>query len=218
MILLATANPHKVTELRAILIEAPFRVMSLSELSEGQPPEPAETGRTFEENATIKAEAYARYTGLACLADDSGLEVDALGGRPGVISSHYCTEGRDVGMSRAERDHANNARVLAELDGVTFDLRGARFVCVMVFARIASGRRTDGVVEKIVTRGVVEGRIGLRGDVPRGSGGFGYDPLFLVGPDYRRTSAELAPAEKHAISHRGQAGREMAARLRRMTH
>lgn len=94
--------------------------------------EPAETGATFEENATIKARSYARQTGLPCLADDSGLEVDALGGRPGVISSHYSTDGADTGLGRAERDRLNNERLLRDLCGIPPDRRTARFVCVMV--------------------------------------------------------------------------------------
>lgn len=200
-IVLATANPHKVEELRAIFAEAGIPVVGLGDLR-GRFTEPVEHGGTFEENATIKALSYAAQTGRVCLADDSGLEVDALRGAPGVISSHYATGGVETGLSRAERDAANNARLLSELEGVPAEKRTARFVCVMVLAGV------DGV--RAVSRGVVEGRIGLPGEVPRGANGFGYDPLFLVGPDFTRTSAELQPEEKHRISHRGAAAREMA--------
>lgn len=209
-IVVATGNPHKVEELRAVLDLPGVRLITLADApgGEGGFPEPAETGRTFEENATIKALAYARATGMACLADDSGLEVDALGGRPGVISSHYATDGRETGATRAERDEANNRRVLAELEGVPPERRGARFVCVMVLAEPGE----NGVGEPRVVaraRGTFEGRIGCSGDVPRGTHGFGYDPLFLVGPAFLRTSAEFSPGEKNAISHRAAAAREL---------
>lgn len=205
-IVLATANPHKVAELRDIFAAAGVEVLSLDEIAGGIPPEPAETGATFEENATIKARAYARATGMVCLADDSGLEVDALQGAPGVISSHYSTDGLETGVSRAARDAANNERVLRELHNVPEHRRSARFVCVMCLAA------PDGRV-LATTSGGFEGRIGLPGEVPRGSNGFGYDPLFLVAPEYARTSAELTPEEKHERSHRGEAARAMAARV-----
>ncbi|QOI99410.1 MAG: non-canonical purine NTP pyrophosphatase [Phycisphaeraceae bacterium] len=213
-IVLGTGNPHKVEEVRAIFASEGLGGVSVISLAEACPgravPEPEETGSTFEVNATIKALAYARAAGMAALADDSGLEVDALGGRPGVISSHYCTGGREAGMGRAERDAANNARVMRELSGVPAEGRGARFVCVMVLASPA------GVLA--VSRGVFEGRIGVPGGVPggvpRGVNGFGYDPLFLVGPEHRVTSAELAAGEKNRLSHRGAAARSMAAQIR----
>ncbi|MBY0308043.1 MAG: hypothetical protein K2Q09_04800, partial [Phycisphaerales bacterium] len=121
-IVLATGNPHKVEEMRAVFAALGLSVplIGLADLPGYPFPEPRErgVGATFEQNATIKALGYAETTGRWCLADDSGLEVDALQGRPGVISSHYCTDGREVGMSRAERDAANNERVLRELAGV----------------------------------------------------------------------------------------------------
>ncbi len=145
-LVVATSNPHKVREIAAILAGEGLddvRLVGLADL--GEPiPEPAETGATFEANAAIKALAYARATGRPCLADDSGLEIDALDGRPGVISSHYCTDGREVGMSRDQRDAANNARVLRELEGVPESRRTARFVCVMALAMPASDFRTCG--------------------------------------------------------------------------
>lgn len=211
-IVIATGNPHKVEEMREIFgtllaaSAAKLRLLGLKELAEvrGKPfPEPAEVGSTFEENARIKARAYALETGRMCLADDSGLEIDALGGRPGVISSHYCTEGRETGMSRGERDGANNERVMRELEGTNAEKRTARFVCVMVLADAKGEIRG-------VSRGTFEGRIGMSGDVPRGGNGFGYDPLFLVAPGHTQTSAELDGTEKNRLSHRGAAAKGMA--------
>lgn len=212
-IVIATSNPHKVDELGAIFGAEGLRGLRLLTLRDVAPPgglpEPAETGTSFEENAIIKALAYAKATGRLCIADDSGLEVDALSGRPGVISSHYSSDGRETGATREARDTANNARVLRELDGVAPGSRGARFRCVMVLAH-----QEHGVLA--LTDGSFEGRIGVPPDVPRGAHGFGYDPLFLVPPSYTVSSSELAPEEKNARSHRGHAARAMAAHLREL--
>ncbi len=218
-IVLATQNPGKVTELRSLLGGSQIHILGLGDIEESFP-EPEENGDTFLDNATIKAVAYAKATGRPCLADDSGLVVDALGGRPGVISSHYAfdgeTDGRAAMLTRQQRDEQNLDRVLAELEMVDFEDRTARFVCVMVLAD------ADGTI-LASSEGKFEGRIGLSlGDphgspcdcVPRGSCGFGYDPIFLVGPDFIRTSAELDPAEKNAISHRGQAVRDMIEQIK----
>ncbi|MCC5823646.1 MAG: transposase, partial [Planctomycetes bacterium] len=136
-LVLATQNPGKIAELSDLLAPVGYTVLGLADLGD-LPPEPEETGDTFEANATIKALAYARATGRLCLADDSGLEVDALGGRPGVISSHFAFDGRTDGeaaaMTREQRDTANNARLLRDLQGVPEDRRTARFVCTMVLA------------------------------------------------------------------------------------
>jgi XTP/dITP diphosphohydrolase len=210
IITLATANPHKVAELRSIFATAGVEIVGLSEAGAGRAPaEPEETGSTFTENATIKARAYAAQLGTVCLADDSGLEIDALQGAPGVISSHYSTDGLETGAPRGRRDRANNERVLRELHGVPDHRRTARFVCVMCLAA------PDGEV-LAVTSGTFDGRIGLPEDVPRGANGFGYDPLFLTPPDYTVTSAELSPEQKNERSHRGNAARAMAERLRAM--
>lgn len=207
-IVIATGNPHKVTELRAIFAQQGIDVAGLAELGGGLSlAEPAETGTMLEENAQIKARSYAAQTGRICLADDSGLEVDALGGRPGVISSHFSTDGREAGIPREERDRLNNRRLLRELEGVPDAQRTARFMCVMCVAA------PDGSV-LATARGTFEGRIGRGPDVPRGENGFGYDPLFLVAPDFERTSAELPPEKKNRLSHRGAAARTMAARIR----
>ncbi|MCA9278767.1 MAG: non-canonical purine NTP pyrophosphatase [Phycisphaeraceae bacterium] len=216
-IVLATANPHKVDELRAIFAQIGIDVVSLAECSTPDSGwiEPDETGTTFLENATIKALSYADQTGMVCLADDSGIEIDALGGKPGVISSHYCTDGRDEGMSRNERDAKNNERVLRELDGIAFEQRSTRFVCVMVLAQ------PNGNI-LATSGGTFEGRIGFPENdtdtpshiVPRGGNGFGYDPLFLVAPDYAHTGAELSPTEKNMRSHRAHAAHEMAIKFK----
>jgi len=134
-VVIATGNPHKVEELRAMLALPGVEFVGLKDLPGHEHfTEPAETGTTFETNATIKALSYAAQTGLPCLADDSGLEVDALGGAPGVISSHYSTDGEETGLTRPHRDAANNARLLRELEGVEPEQRTARFVCQMVLA------------------------------------------------------------------------------------
>jgi XTP/dITP diphosphohydrolase len=203
-IVLATGNPHKVEEMRAIFAARGIAVIGLEDLpGTGRFVEPREHGRSFEENAAIKALSYARQTGRRCLADDSGLEVDALGGAPGVISSHYATSGLETGLTRERRDAANNGRLLRELEGVPPERRTARFVCVMCLA--------DPAGIALTSRGVFEGRIGVAGQVPRGSNGFGYDPLFVLADG--RTSAELSPEEKNARSHRAAAAAEMAAKL-----
>lgn len=208
-LLLATANPHKVRELRAILepLLGPMglSIVSLDEarLADGRPasslPEPVEDGDTFEDNARIKAVAYARATGVACLADDSGLEVDALMGEPGVDSAYFA-HGREKGpgVPRAERDAANNARLLRVLQGQSDSRRTARFVCAMCLAS------PSGEV-LAAARGTFEGRIGRE---PKGANGFGYDPLLTL--EDGRTSAELSDEEKNARSHRGAAARAMA--------
>ncbi|MBN8596208.1 MAG: non-canonical purine NTP pyrophosphatase [Planctomycetes bacterium] len=210
-IVLATANPHKVDEMRAIfsILTPRATLVGLSDCAGSPFPEPVETGSTFEQNSAIKARAYAIATNRLCLADDSGLEIDALGGRPGVISSHYCTDGREAGMTRPERDAANNTRVLRELEGVAPERRTARFVCVLTLSS-AQGSTLAQV------RGNFEGRIGLPPEVPRGQDGFGYDPLFLAAPSFTRTSAELSADEKNRISHRRSAAEQMAAIVRKM--
>lgn len=207
MIVIGTGNEHKVRELGEILTRAApgLRVVGLADLPGAPFDEPKEGSESFEANARLKAVTYARATGHACLADDSGLEIDALGGRPGVISSHYCTDGRETGMTREQRDASNIRRVLEELDGVAPEKRSARFVCFLALAE------PDGTVRHL-TRGTLEGRIGTPPDVPRGDGGFGYDPIFLAEEhDHQRTCAELDAHEKHRLSHRGHAAHAMSA-------
>lgn len=199
VILFASTNPHKVGEVRAILAPHGIAVRGLGEVRAADwrwgsdLPEPVEDAATFEGNAAIKAAYYAEATGVACLADDSGLVVDALGGAPGVFSARYA----GVGDSRAARDAANNAKLLRELEGVPREQRTARFVCALVLAE------PSGAIAAM-TRGTFEGWIGFE---PRGTNGFGYDPLLVL--EDGRTSAELTEAEKNARSHRGEAVRAM---------
>jgi XTP/dITP diphosphohydrolase len=196
-LLFATSNPHKIAEVAAILAPHGVEVIGLDAL-EDPPAEPVEDGRTLQDNARIKAIHYARATGRPCLADDSGLEVDALHGAPGVISARYA----GAGKTRAERTAANNARLLRELEAIPPDERAARFVCAMCLA--------DGEGKIIAeSRGTLDGVIA---DEPRGTSGFGYDPLVYL-PELGRTVAELTADEKNARSHRGEAARRMAARI-----
>lgn len=208
-LVLATQNPGKIAELQGLLAPEGWSILGLSDLGD-LPEEPEETGETFLENATIKARAYAAHTGRFCLADDSGLIVDALNGAPGVISSHYAFNGQTTGpaadLTREQRDQANIQKLLTDLEAVPFEQRAARFTCTMALADPAKVLHT--------TTGTFEGRIGLPTDVPRGTAGFGYDPIFLVPGDYTRTSAELTKAEKNARSHRAHAVRVMIDYLR----
>jgi XTP/dITP diphosphohydrolase len=200
-IVFASQNPGKVKELQALTQGQNIDIIGLSDFDRDFD-EPIEDGTTFLENATIKAIAYAKETGLHCLADDSGLVVDALDGKPGVISSHFAfdgdTEGEASSLSRQERDDHNNQRLLHDLEGIPDDQRTARFTCTMVLAS------PEGLV-LAHTKGEFEGRIGQIGEVPRGDNGFGYDPLFLVAPEFDRSSAQMDPSEKNAISHRAKA-------------
>ena len=197
-VLLATGNPHKLEEVRAVLEPSGWRVLGLADLEGPIPPEPVEDESTFEGNARIKARAYAAATGRLALADDSGLEVDALGGAPGVRSARFA----GVDGDRATRDAANNRLLIERLQGVEESARTARFVCAMCLAA------PDGTI-LAESRGHFEGVIVSE---PRGDNGFGYDPHLHL-PAEGRTSAELAPAEKNARSHRGAATRAIAEKI-----
>jgi XTP/dITP diphosphohydrolase len=191
-LLLATSSPNKLRELRAILDGVPVELVSLREAGAGEPPEVEETGATFLDNARIKARAYAAWSGMAAVADDSGLEVDALGGAPGVRSARYAGEGAS--------DRENLDKLLRELDGVPPERRSARYWCAAVLADPPGESWREWHTEA-----AWEGRII---DAPRGTGGFGYDPVFL--PDgWDRTSAEVDAATKDAASHRGRAFRAL---------
>ena len=198
-ILLATRNPGKVKEIRQVLAPLGVDVATLEGFEHVA--EPVEDGATFAENARKKALYYAAATDHWCLADDSGLAVDALGGRPGVHSARYAADRVGSDAPRCDADPANNAKLLDELAGVPDQRRSARFVCHLVLAR------PDEVL--LEACGTVEGRIGRE---PRGENGFGYDPLFCL-PQHGCTTAELAPEQKNAISHRGKAVRELAGKL-----
>jgi XTP/dITP diphosphohydrolase len=198
-IVVATGNPGKLREIARVLEDMNVRITGLDEYSEI--PEPAETGQTFAENAREKAVYYAHATGQWCLADDSGLVVDALDGRPGVHSARYAASDCPADATRDDIDRANNAKLLAELADVPEEQRTARFVCCLAIA--------DSIGVKLEVRGTVEGRIGYQ---PRGENGFGYDPLF-VAAETNCTTAELSPTEKNRISHRGKAVRQFAQKL-----
>lgn len=192
-IVLATRNAHKVEELSDILAEVLERtgleLVGVTDFLDVQ--DVVESGVTFAANAILKAEAVSAATGLPALADDSGLAVDVLGGSPGVFSARWS------GVAGGDKDRANNELLLAQLGDVPTEHRGAGFVCAAALS--VPGQRT------IVREGAVRGMLGR---APRGCGGFGYDPL-LVLPD-GRTLAEYSSQEKHAISHRGVAFRELA--------
>lgn len=187
-VVVATGNAHKLAEIRAILAGLEVELVGMDHLGV---PEPVEDGETFEANALLKARHCARATDLPALADDSGLEVDALGGAPGVYSARY------AGPQAA--DGANNAKLIAELAELPDPQRRARFVCAAAIV-LPDGREH-------VVRGTMEGHVGHE---PRGSNGFGYDPLFVSdAAGDGRTNGELTPAEKDAISHRGAAFRAL---------
>lgn len=191
-IVLASNNPGKIREIQTLLDGLGLEILPQSAFT---PVEAEETGLTFLANALIKARHAAKASGLPAIADDSGLEVDALGGAPGVFSARYAGPGAS--------DEANNAKLLRELAGVEEASRSARFRCVMVFVRDADDPAP------LVGEGVWEGRIL---EAPRGGNGFGYDPLFFV-PGEGCASAELPPAVKNRLSHRGKALRALVAQL-----
>ena len=180
-LLLATGNAHKVDELRHIL-GGRYEIVAFD-------PDVEETGDTFEANALLKARAVRDATGELAVADDSGIEVDALDGAPGIRSARWAA-GDEVG------------RLLQALDGVPADRRGCRYVCAAAVAR------PDGTED--VVRGTVSGQVAT---APKGDGGFGYDPLVVPIEGDGRTFAEMAPEEKHAISHRARAFRALSALL-----
>jgi XTP/dITP diphosphohydrolase len=190
---LASSNAGKLRELAEILAPLGYELIAQTALGIDTPPE---TGTTFAENALLKARHAARVSGLPALADDSGIEVDALGGRPGVYSARYAGE--------HATDAANLQKMLDELRGVAPEQRSARYQCVIAFANTADDPAP------LIAHGTWEGRVLTQ---PRGTGGFGYDPIFQPeGLDL--TAAELSAAEKNARSHRGKALRALAGLLR----
>jgi len=200
-ILIASGNPHKQDEIERILRGAGLAVELVRPDSlalPSPPPRPAEDGDSYLENAAIKARAFSRWSGLPALADDSGLEVDSLGGEPGLRSARYAGgSGSEVG----DADARNRAKLLAALAGRPPAERRARFVCALALCRgdellVAVEERCEGTIL----------------DAPRGQDGFGYDPVFLPAAGDRSFS-ELTPAEKDDASHRGRALRALAARI-----
>jgi XTP/dITP diphosphohydrolase len=236
-ITVASTNPHKLDEIRAAYDGSASQLEWIdfdeAQRRHGGPvPEPEEDQPTFEGNAALKARYYAECLGLICIADDSGIEVDALDSRPGVRSARYS----GVTGPRSEVDPANNRKLLEALADVPAESRTARFVCAMClvippiqrdavpgFDRL---RRPGEDHVQLVVRGEVAGRILLPDEAAdpknpaagRGAHGFGYDPLFLLPANHRfagRTTAELSPAEKNAISHRGVASRRLLQAMQR---
>jgi XTP/dITP diphosphohydrolase len=195
-LIIATGNPGKLREFQALLEGLPF--MPCAQASVGVPA-PEETGITFQENALLKARHAAAATGEPAIADDSGLEVDALGGAPGIHSARYAGLGAD--------DAANNAKLLRSLAGIEPARRRARYRCVLVYV--------DGPDDAapLIADGAWEGCII---DAPRGSGGFGYDPHFWL-PELEMTAAELDSGEKNRLSHRGRAMRKLRVELEALT-
>lgn len=193
-LVLATTNPHKLDEFRALLAGAPFTLVDPRDL--GLDLDVPETGATFAENAALKAMAWSRAAGRLALADDSGLEIDALGGEPGLHSARWV--GPDVTYP------VRNRMLLERLAGVPVSRRTARYRCAIAVAD------ADRVL--VAVEGVVEGRIT---DAPRGHGGFGYDPIFEI-PDLGHTFGEMSAAEKHNLSHRGRAAEAALRELRRL--
>ena len=204
-LLIATHSLHKLAELRELLRLEHAELVSLDDL--GIRDDPDETGETFETNARIKARFGARQTDLPTLADDSGLEVDALGGGPGVRTRRY------AGPNATDAD--NNAKLLSALDGLPPERRGGRYVCVLALALPAREAGTRDAVPMRLVRGTTRGRIATS---PRGTGGFGYDPIFEPAgePPGGRTFGQWPAAEKHAVSHRGRAARRMTPILQRL--
>lgn len=192
-LVLASRNAKKLKELQALLAPLGYRLRLVSEFADEAA---EETAPTFVENALLKARHAARVSGLPAIADDSGLEVDALQGAPGVYSARYAGEPSD--------DAANNAKLLQALKGVPAVQRTARFVSALALLRHADDPTP------VLALGTWPGLIL---DAPRGANGFGYDPLFWV-PSLGKTSAELAPALKNRVSHRGRAMRALVKQLR----
>lgn len=197
-VVLATRSHHKRAELVGLLHLPHSRLVTLDEL--GVTAEPVEDGSTFEANALLKARFYGRLTGLPTLADDSGLEVDALDGGPGVRTRRYAGE--------QATDEDNNRKLLVALEGLPAARRGARYVCSLAF--LADPASSD---PPLVRTGTFTGRIAV---APRGTGGFGYDPIFepATEPPGGRTVGLLTAAEKNAVSHRAMAARAMGEALR----
>jgi XTP/dITP diphosphohydrolase len=196
-ILLATSNSHKLQEVREILEPLGIQVDGIDCLDRTYE-EPVEDAETFEGNAQLKAIGYAQATGIRCMADDSGLAVDALDGRPGVYSARFAGKGE----TREERDQENNALLLQQMETIPASERTARFVCAICVAD------PDGTIVA-ESSGTFEGVIGF---IPRGDNGFGYDPLLFVS-SANKTSAEMSAEEKNAQSHRGNAVRKISSMM-----
>jgi non-canonical purine NTP pyrophosphatase (RdgB/HAM1 family) len=191
-LLVATTNDGKLAEIKDFLIKLPLKIVSLKDL--GRYPEVIEDGATFEQNALKKARTLARYSGLWTTADDSGLQVDALNGAPGIYSARYSGPEAD--------DRRNNEKLLSELNDIPWERRGAAFVCALALCH------PDGIKEWTITE-QCEGKIAF---TPRGENGFGYDPLFFY-PPFGKTFGEIGRDVKATVSHRGKALKKLTAFL-----
>ncbi len=202
-IVLATRSSHKLAELAELLVLERVELVTLDAL--GIVGDPIEDGTTFEANARLKARFYARLSGLPAIADDSGIEVDALAGGPGVLTRRYAGENAT--------DTNNNTKLLAALAGLPPSKRGARYVCVLAFVMPDRLGLRGSLPIAAETRGTLRGRIAA---APRGNGGFGYDPIFepFGEPPGGRTLGQQSAAEKAAISHRSKAAHRLGRRLR----
>jgi non-canonical purine NTP pyrophosphatase (RdgB/HAM1 family) len=205
-VVVATRSTHKLRELRELIDPARAELVDLDAAGVPAGHEPLEDGSSFGANARLKARYYARLTGQLTLADDSGLEVEALDGRPGIHTRRY--------SGPRATDEGNNAKLLVELAGLPPTRRGARYVCVLALAdgRPAGSGPRGGTPIVAETRGTCRGRIAIE---PRGTGGFGYDPIFEPSrePPGGRTLGQWSAEEKNRISHRARAARRMARRL-----
>lgn len=191
-LVIATSNQNKLKEFKSLMGDLDLEIVSLKDFSDIGDIE--ETGKTFYENAYIKAKTVYEQTGYACIADDSGLEVDALNGEPGVYSARY------AGIDKS--DQANNEKLLREMKNFSKSERGAQFHCAIVaIDRKGNLYHADGIIRGVIT------------EYPSGMHGFGYDPLFYL-EEYQKTMAELSMNEKNRISHRGKATREIIRILR----
>jgi XTP/dITP diphosphohydrolase len=194
--MVATQNRGKVREIKKVMKGLGFRILSLNDFS--GVPQIEEDGKNFLENALKKARFYSRYFGRLTLADDSGLEVDVLRGRPGVYSARYAGEGAST--------QENNRKLLKEMEAIPLSKRGARFKCVLALVS------PEG--KEVVVEGSCRGRIGFK---EIGKKGFGYDPLFVL-PSYGKTMAQLSVEEKNRISHRGKALRKLRKIIEGLRH
>lgn len=190
-IVIATKNPGKLKEMKAAFEKLPVEILSLADFE--NIPDAVEDGKTFEENAKIKAKFFCDKTGFACIADDSGLEVEALNNLPGIYSARFAGYHAD--------DGTNNEKLLSELKKIDVEKSPADYRCALCFYDVDN--------TEILTSGIIRGTVK---NISKGSGGFGYDPYFYI--DENKTMAELTPIEKDLISHRGEALRKMVAILK----
>jgi XTP/dITP diphosphohydrolase len=193
-VILATTNKGKMKEFQVLLEPLDIQIITIDQLEQELLPEVIEDGETFEENALKKANAFYEQYRLPTLADDSGLEVDSMGGAPGIYSARYAGDGKS--------DQDNVDKLLHEMQGIIEEQRNANFTCAIAYV--------DGGNPPLITRGICRGRISVQ---PQGEHGFGYDPVFYL-PELNKTMAQLSKEEKNQISHRFQALKKLAKELK----